>query len=173
MPPSPLFVADPKKNQRGLKPEGFRKPSVLKPKNGCVRPHLDSASKWATLSNSPAGACVLESDQVPISVLPFADCVTKGRLLNLSEPPFPDLYDESNNKDRAYLYLLSLIFYISKLEYSSVSTVLYMLSHLHTLVQAILSARNSPGELKYRLPVSVNKGCYSHQESPCQPDDER
>ena len=98
MPPSLLFVADPKKNQRGLKPEGFRKPSVLKPKNGCVRPHLDSASKWAALSNSPAGACVLESDQVPISVLPFAHCVTKGRLLNLSEPLFPDLYDESNNK---------------------------------------------------------------------------
>ena len=96
--PRPLFVADLKKNQRGLKPEVFRKPSVLKLKNGCVRPHLGPASKWAALSNSPPGACVPESDQAPISVLPFADCVTKSKLLNLSEPPFPDVYDESNNK---------------------------------------------------------------------------
>ena len=93
----PLCGRPEKKNQRGLKPEVFRKPSVLKPNNGCVRPHLDSASKWATLSNSSAGACVLKSDEVPISILPFADSVTKGKLLNLSEPPFPDLYDESNN----------------------------------------------------------------------------
>lgn len=41
---------------------------------------------------------------VQISVLPFTSCVTLGKLLNISEPPFSSLYDEND-----YVYLEELL----------------------------------------------------------------